>query len=74
MRSPTAPEIKPLNGDLPARVTVTESPKTARAKYSGALKRRANLAKIGAKKVRKSGEGDGCPKVGKDHQHLLSHE
>ncbi len=44
--------MMPFSGDLPVRVTVTESPKTARAKYSGALNRRAKLARIGAKKVR----------------------
>ena len=44
--------MRPFRGDRPARVTTTESPKTARAKYSGALNRRAKLARIGAKKVR----------------------
>ena len=44
----------PFSGDFPVRVTVTDRPKTARAKYSGALNRSAKLARIGAKKVRQS--------------------
>ena len=52
IRRPRAPEIRPFKGDRPASETTTERPNTAKAKYSGALNRRAKLARIGAKKVR----------------------
>ena len=41
-----------MTGDRPDRVIVTARPKTARAKYSGAEKRKAKLARMGAKNAR----------------------
>jgi hypothetical protein len=52
IRSPSAIEMNPLMGDLPVTVMTSSSPKTIRHANSGGPKATANLAMIGARKVR----------------------
>ena len=58
----------PFSGDLPVRVTVTDSPKTARAKYSGALNRRAKSGQDRGKEGQAEG-GEGPADARGDRGH-----
>jgi len=54
--SPASAAASPLIGASPARLIVTTRPNTASAKYSGAEKRSATVARSGANNARHTAE------------------